>query len=781
MIAGLFSLLPATLPTNRYNDNDRYYAEQYSTTKQTPEFQLGKYFMCGITGILSVSGSEQYSTSIKRMASSLAHRGPDEEVFYEDEFLSLAFRRLSIVDVEGGHQPFWNDEKTVLVVVNGEIYNHGELKSEHFPEKNFVSQSDCEIVVHLYDKFGLEFLSQLNGMFAIALWDTKTQELILARDRLGIKPMYYQKNKGVFTFGSELKSLLVYEDEPKTLNWRDLAQDGLQQKDDISTFVSGIEHVPAASYMRISKSLEIKTKRYWELETKFGVGEKKTRSDFESEYQSILEDSVKKRLMSDVPLGVFLSGGIDSSLISAIAAKHHDNLHCFTVVERATYRAGDVQDAIAVASELNLPHYPIEFDLMDIASQFSLEKLEEMVFLIESPRFDPEWLFKSELHRAAKNLVPGLKVILLGQGADEFAGGYSTYLGSKAANWEEYLATEVHRDITEYNRLKGEIPMQFEAFLEQYGEAFNEGPKTRGAYHTMMSLLQNQLQFFNLWHEDRSSSFHSIEARVPFLDHRLVELLASVPESLHADLFWDKSIVRTALRKVLPSYRRDKKKVPFFVTDEAVSINEFAYLISLKIFPEFEKKYLNDETKFSKFQFTALYQDVYSRNYAKFESAWRLINLMSLVIFTDMIEKPLDFASNLKRTSTPPRPLVKQEDWAKLEKQYATPLTNPNIVNLTNSDKINIPRGCEILNPLTESEGSTNLVLLRLGTEIRRVNIPDSHYWIVQIIDEMGRHVNDPKSVQHWCQLSKVPESEFFLILNELVEGGLIESQRAIV
>ena len=171
-----------------------------------------------------------------------------------------------------------------------------------------------------------------------------------------------------------------------------------------------------------------------------------------------------------------------------------------------------------------------------------------MVALIESPRFDPEWLFKSELHRAAKALVPDLKVMLLGQGADEFAGGYSTYLGSKWRHWDDYITHSVTPSIDQYVGQNLHLPERFNGALHQ-PDLIN---RYASKYHLKMKMLTYQLQHFNLWHEDRTSSYHGIESRVPFLDHRLVELLASVPENQHPSLFWDKQIVRKCLSEQLP-------------------------------------------------------------------------------------------------------------------------------------------------------------------------------------------------------------------------------------
>ncbi|MCO7224295.1 asparagine synthase (glutamine-hydrolyzing) [Pleionea sp. CnH1-48] len=732
--------------------------------------------MCGIAGAISFNRPNCEQAVLELMSQALEHRGPDDESFYHDDFLSLAFRRLSIVDVEGGQQPIWDQENKVFVVVNGEIYNHKELRSQLKNEHHFSTESDSEIVLHLYKEYGVEAFSMLNGMFALAIWDTISNTLILARDRLGIKPMYYAHVSDTLIFASELKSLLLHPDCPKSLDWQDLEIEGLQQKADISTYVKDVHYLPAASFMVFNADQNLKVNSYWSLDSVYGSATDKTAKQLESDYLALLDDSVEKRLMSDVPLGIFLSGGIDSSLLTALAAKRHTNIHCFTVVERTTYRAGDVQQAKAITEQLGLPFYPIYFDAQKIAENFDLNQLEEMIYLIESPRFDPEWLFKSELHKAAKHYVPDLKVILLGQGADEFAGGYSSFLGSDNQTWQDYLNREVSESVAFYERYNEQIPERFFQYVQS-----NELERVNGVsnpcanYHKKMALLLNQLQFFNLWHEDRTSSYHSVESRVPFLDHRIVELLASVPESLQEELFWDKNIVRAALQESMSNYPQDKKKVPFFVTDDIASINEFAWTIAANVYPAFKDKYLSQNSSMSTQSYEKLYQDVIKRCHAKFDSAWQLINLMSLAIFSEYIKDAKTFLANFQRRQDAPLPLVQQGDWARLDEAFRQTAASPNSVSCLAEDLVNIPEFCEILNPLTEEEGNTCLILLHKGEEIRRIHVNDDFYWVVQVIDEMGRHIREPKSFGYWLGRSKAQEPQFFAIFNDLVEGGFLE------
>ena len=727
--------------------------------------------MCGIAGAISFDGSACSPETLVEMAGSLARRGPDDETLYHDEYLSLAFRRLSIIDVDAGQQPIWNEDEDILISVNGEIYNHLELRDQLKKEHTFRTNSDSEIILHLYEEYGVEALGFLNGMFAVVIWDRRTETLLLARDRLGIKPLYYTISNNKLIFASELKALLMHPDCPRELNWADLEILNLQQKSQISTYVKEVNFLNAGSYAIYDRERGLTKHKYWDIDKAINNASSKSSIDLKNSYEELLHDAVRKRLMSDVPLGVFLSGGIDSSLITAIASKYHSQLHCFTVVERTTYRAGDVQQARDVAKQFEIPFYPILFDTDKIADEFDLAGLEEMVYLIESPRFDPEWLFKSELHRAAKHYVPELKVILLGQGADEFAGGYSNSLGANNSNWQDYLSN-ISPSVDFYQSKKQNVPERLS------GAILPPGVQSKtGLYHKKMKLLVNQMQFFNLWHEDRTSSYHGIESRVPFLDHRIVELLASIPQEKHAELFWDKEIVRNSLHNSIQNYPKDKKKIPFFVTDDISSINEFAWRICTNIYTEFKLKYSKDLSPgvLNLAFCDQLYDSVVSRRHDMYDASWRLIEIMTISIFAEYLLAPTTFASAISTPERLPLPLVADSDWDTLDEKFNAPANNSNLNACGGDDVVTIPKYCEILNPLTEQDGITCLILSSNGKQARRIELNDECYWLVQVIDEMGRHLNEPKTLDYWHQRCGVESSNFYGLVNQLISGGLLE------
>ena len=730
--------------------------------------------MCGFAGFISFTKTNSCSeTILKNMGSALRYRGPDDESLYQDSFLSFVFRRLSIIDIEGGSQPIWNEDDSIFVAVNGEIYNHIELKQLLKNQHTFRSKSDSEILLHLYEEYGTEAFNMLNGMFAAVIWDKKQGKLLLARDRLGIKPLYYAEIPNGLLFASELKALLMHPECPRSLEWADMAVPGPQEQPEVPTYVKDVHHLPGGYHAQYSAQGLARTK-YWDICNSFNQSNAAEQDikKIESSYFTLLQDSVKKRLMSDVPVGLFLSGGIDSSTIAALLAKETTNVHCFTVVERTTYKSGDVEQARRVCESLGLPFYPIYYDTEEIAAKFKLDDFESLICLIESPRFDPEWLFKSELHRAAKKLVPELKVMLLGQGADEFCGGYSKYLGVNWKSWSDYIDNEVAPSISHQIDVANNIPERFQSCLNP--RHFIKGSQP-GIYNTKMKMLTYQLQHFNLWHEDRTSSYHGVESRVPFLDHRLVELLASVPEEYQPNLFWNKQLLRNASKKVLPDYPETHLKVPFFVSDDVVSIDEFVVSICKNIYPDFKVKYLNTgDSPFLTDYIETIYSKALEGGNESYYQAWKLLEHMSICIFEGFCNNTLTYLDELYFIEKPSLPLIEKDDWGMVIAGFEQPGKQTNTIQWTLSSKVNIPGNCEILNPLTEQEGATALVLLNDGQEKFRITIDDEHDWIVMLLDEMGRHINEPKDVDYWSKKSKIPSQQIVGVLDNLVQGGFL-------
>lgn len=730
--------------------------------------------MCGFAGFICFKEQKLDKDArlkiLKDMGRLLAPRGPDDEQFYDDSVLSLVFRRLSIVDIGGGQQPIWNADQSKFVVVNGELYNHKEIRQALAHNYTFSTESDSEALLHLFEDLEQGALERINGMFAAALWDIKAKRLFLARDRLGIKPLYYCRIQSGLLFGSELKALLAHPDCPRQIRWSDLGVIGPQQFSRVPSYVEGIEHLPGGHYLFFSERQGAQIKPYWSLND--NLLNQKANDSVARDYQELFQDSVEKRLMSDVPVGIFLSGGVDSALIAAEAAKHTSNLHCFTVVERATYLAGDVEQANKMAAKFDVPHHPVLFDLdtfLDDIS-FDLKRFEHLVFMMDSPRFDAEWLFKQELHRYARNAVPELKVILLGQGADEFAGGYSNRLGTNYQNWNGYINTEISPELRQNALQENQFPNHLSDLANI--DRLDILPATVSPYHRQMNRLLYQLQHFNLWHEDRSSSSQSIESRVPFLDHRLVELLASIPADQHAKLFWDKQIVREMIPGLLPGYPTDKRKVAFFVTDDTHSIDEFALNLAIRTYPQFREKYSSSSS--SVFSFDSLdkvYANLSNRTGPHIVDHWRLLECMSISIFDEICQNIHNF--DFCDLSDQPSSLRIVDDWPCIAKKFSVPQKG-GYTEWTIESKLHNPTESEVLTDLSPQEAQ-RCILLKGGRIYSEISLPKQFGWILNLLRNVDTEMTSEFTLQDWADEFDLEFEELLDPVQTLVKAGFLD------
>lgn len=559
--------------------------------------------MCGLAGFLHFGGEtrprRERLAVLARMGRQLRQRGPDDERVYDDGTLSLVFRRLSIVDLERGGQPFWNETGTILAAVNGEIYNHIDLREKMTGRHSFISRSDCEVVPHLYEEVGLDLLEQLNGMFAIAIWDCDRQVLHLARDRLGIKPIYYAHLQNGLLFGSELKALLAHPDCPDEFDWRDLDLGYLDGEmytalnfTRVPSFVKGVELLPGGTVLTASSAAGVQRRRYWSIDAAIEEARDAAPAaprDRAEVCADLIEDSVRKRMMSDVPIGLFLSGGLDSSIIAAVASRTNQDLHCFTVVARPTIAAGDVERARALTDELGLPWHPVVYDDRAFVDQlnFGLKEFEYFIWMLDAPRFAPEQIFKHELHRYAKTVTPEIKVMLLGQGVDEFAGGYSRPMGGPERDWSDFAEADLRQAHRRHGQnARGVDPIIAPFLSDRSIMAFDGAPYHREMRHRIWSL-----QSHNLWNEDRVSSSQGVEARVPFLDHRIVDYMAAIPPAQHAEVFLDKSLIRQASERWLSGKFTTAPKVPFWEVGDTSAVHDLMHSCALRAYPEFRAAY----------------------------------------------------------------------------------------------------------------------------------------------------------------------------------------------
>ena len=387
--------------------------------------------MCGIAGYINLDGRplarETAAPLLTAMGDAIHHRGPDDTRIMLWENVGFVFKRLSIVDIAGGAQPFETADGSVCAMVNGAIYNHREIRPDLARSHTLRTQSDCEVIPYLYLERGLGLFDTVNGMFAVALLDRRKRRVLLGRDRTGVKPLLYCIADGgrVLVFASELKGLFAHPAVPRVFDWQAFTPEGraaIAGRADFQSGFAGIESVPPAALVDVDlRRGTVATHRYWSLPAHDEPSVYRTEQYYVDWYRALLEDSVRLRLMADVGYGLFLSGGVDSSIIAAIAARAGP-FPTFSVLSRSTAGSGDAEAAHDVAAALGLPNHQVHFDEATI--DISPDDWRRILWHCEMPHVTAEQLFKFYLHAFARERHPGLKVMLLGQGSDEFNGGY---------------------------------------------------------------------------------------------------------------------------------------------------------------------------------------------------------------------------------------------------------------------------------------------------------------------------------------------------------------------
>ncbi len=564
--------------------------------------------MCGIFGVFGFGHDE---TRLRRMASALVHRGPDDEGFFEHDRVGIGFRRLSIIDVAGGHQPIFNETQDVLIVANGEIYNHEEL-ARHLKTKGhvFSTRSDAESILHLYEEKGIACVNELRGMFAFAIYDLRLKKLILVRDRMGIKPLYYWAQGEKFAFASEIKALLELEEISREPNFPLMDQFlTLRYVPGPETLFREIQKLPAGHYLTWQNN-SFELERYWA--PPFDAQPKRPDVYYQEHFASLFEESVRKRLMSDVPLGAFLSGGIDSSAIVAAMSKNM-NRPVKTFSAGFEWAGDELGAAREVAQLLGTEHEEVICQSQD----FSL--LPKIVWHLDEPIGDAIVVPMYLLSRLAQKSV---KVVLTGEGADEMLAGY---LPHKVMFWMRQYVKIVPQAIqnlcvapfiralpskilTRAFPYPGELGKRGKLKLLDY-LSLAQKEQARDEYFFLISLFDERdkadlytdqmhglvssggvrgnvkreikgatyldqilsLQYESwlpddiLMKQDKMTMANSIEGRVPFLDHLLVEFLHTVPPHLKLNGLVDKAILRDYLRKAGVPRAAKRRKVPFYI------------------------------------------------------------------------------------------------------------------------------------------------------------------------------------------------------------------------
>ncbi|NFI52315.1 asparagine synthase (glutamine-hydrolyzing) [Clostridium botulinum] len=540
--------------------------------------------MCGICGIIGKNKNVQNHTEIiKKMANKLTHRGPDDEDYLIRDNVALGFRRLSIIDLQGGKQPITNESNSIALICNGEIFNHFELRDKLIEKGHkFKTKSDVEVIIHLYEEYGKEFLNELNGQFAFAIYDFVKEEVFCARDQAGIIPFYYILNNNCLIFASEIKSILEYPNIKREVD--------LIALDQILTFPSlisprtmfkEISSLENGNYLTFNTKDGLSKHEYWDIKYKKKNLKKVQLSSekYTDKLEEILISSVKYRLGADVPVGLYLSGGLDSSLIAGFThqIERTDSKNTFSIdfededISEATYQN-------VMSKHIKSNHNESVFKFED-----EIYNLTKIIYHSEYPLKETYNLASIKLSEMAKN--KNVKVVLSGEGADELFGGYIGYKFDKLRLNDISLEDDAElndkifsnsRFIYEKKFLKNEytknklysekIRKRFEEInclnhpvLKKEKIVDREVFDLRSYTDFKLRLVDNLLSD----HGDRMSFANSVEVRYPFLDKRVIEFATQIPTELKLNGFDGKYILKKIAEKYIPKEIIKRPKTPF--------------------------------------------------------------------------------------------------------------------------------------------------------------------------------------------------------------------------
>jgi asparagine synthase (glutamine-hydrolysing) len=528
--------------------------------------------MCGIAGIAAIGGDlgPDARALLQIMSGAVAHRGPDGERIELGGSVGFAFRRLALVDPAHGDQPLFDPDGSVALIANGEVYNDTELRGK-VPDARFQTRSDCEVLAHLYAARQQRFLDDVRGMFAIALHDRRRHRLVLARDRFGIKPLYFARLGSVIAFASEIKALLSLPGCPRELDWSSALSDQSVHGAPVMSFdapncwFAGIESVAAGTILSIDLadgSRQCHT--YWQLPDFAGTDAPPDR-ELVASYRELLANSVAECASADAEVGLFLSGGVDSAAVAALAVEAGHHVDTFTVHSASTVVNGDAEAAGLVAATLGIRNDQLVFrsDQVPHASEW-----RRLLWLLETPLCSPAQYYTYQLHAHARRTRPDLKGMMLGQASDEFNGGYSGVMPG-ARDWPGFEAVLGHlARATALQQFPALFPWQSHTGASPITNAVaGERCLTSDVYTDFVRWKYRDIQQYNCWHEDRTAAGNGIEARVPFLDHRIIEFMSTIPRSRRPGLLWDKAILRAAVADVLPDEITMRPKVSFYHGD----------------------------------------------------------------------------------------------------------------------------------------------------------------------------------------------------------------------
>ena len=568
--------------------------------------------MCGIAGIIDFSHTTDVRFAIQRMTDCVAHRGPDAQGLYIDENVALGHRRLSIIDLsEAANQPITDHSGRYVIIFNGEIYNYREVKSQ-IPDYPFQTHSDTEVIIASYQKWGPSFLKKLNGMFAFALWDKKEKQLLLARDRVGKKPLYYYQDKSVFVFASEVRSLLASGYVPRQLN-ESMISEFLMYQAPLGphTLVQGMQQLQSGHYAVVKDNLFTEYS-YWNYEEI-----NKNDDSLEQAKRNIKDlflDSVRLRMISDVPVGAFLSGGIDSSLVVACMAELSDQpVHTFSISFQEK-EFDEYSYAEIIAKKYHTDHHRLV-----IRPEEFLDSLEEILSAMDSPSGDGPNTYLV----AKKTKQQGMKVALSGLGGDELFAGYDKFLmydRIMRQRWISHIPLFLRKQISKPFGRSG-IPKQiklaelllmdkwklstvYAGLRRSYSPEETAEILSVASHNNYIEERLDQIDKTTCWmgklskatlaemeiytrdvllrDTDQMAMAHALEVRAPFFDYRLVEYVLSLPDHYKYP-HTPKKLLVDALSPRLPDEIVHRKKMGFTFPMKKWLKNEMLHTAQEKI------------------------------------------------------------------------------------------------------------------------------------------------------------------------------------------------------
>jgi asparagine synthase (glutamine-hydrolysing) len=594
--------------------------------------------MCGIAGIINFSQDSISRKDIEKMVRIIKYRGPDDEGYFLDNNIGLGHCRLSIIDLsEAGHQPMTlrqaqcksNKDRNFWIVYNGEVYNYLELREElkrygHI----FESNTDTEVILHAYEEWGTDCLNKFNGMWAFAIWDKNKRELFCSRDRFGIKPFYYFFDGKRFAFASEIKSLLELgiQREPNKVLIYDFLRFGISDHTN-ETFFQNIKKLPAASWMKVEKDGKVVIKKYWDFEVSDEIGDEGEKKKYAEAFLELFTDSVRLRLRSDVPVGSCLSGGLDSSTVVCVVNKLFKKEKIPNIGERQKTFSSCFEDKRFDEREYIdeiIKNTGAERNYIFPKAEELIQELDDLLWHQEEPFSSTSIYAQWKVLKTAKNKV---KVLLDGQGGDENLCGYRKfyifYL-KKLLESKKYfsffdesirffaspsiLKTLNIKSGSRYFKLGRKLLKLEDLFNSQFLKEFQERNLNFGYQRNLGKRIKEDITTWSLpvllRYEDKNSAAHSLETRLPFLDYRLVEKMASFPLVQKMKMGWTKVVLRNAMTGILPEKIRMRKSKLGFSVPETIwfkkRLNEEMKAVLRN--PVFISNYADEKKLFTKFE-----------------------------------------------------------------------------------------------------------------------------------------------------------------------------------